>query len=113
MQETLERIYVETSEQLHQICQRYTQASVLAIDTEFVRTRTLYPKLGLIQINDGKTLALIDPVALTDLSPFWQLLENPSIQKILHACSEDLEVYHVIFRSRFINGLCRYDCSLY
>ena len=93
MQETLERIYVETSEQLHQICQRYTQASVLAIDTEFVRTRTLYPKLGLIQINDGKTLALIDPVALTDLSPFWQLLENPSIQKILHACSEDLEVF--------------------
>ncbi|WP_310733151.1 ribonuclease D [Colwellia sp. MB02u-10] len=93
MQATLERIYVEDSEQLHLVCQRYSQASVLAIDTEFVRTRTLYPKLGLIQINDGKTLALIDPVALPDLSPFWQLLENPNVQKVLHACSEDLEVF--------------------
>jgi ribonuclease D len=79
VQATLERIYVEDSEQLHLVCQRYSQASVLAIDTEFVRTRTLYPKLGLIQINDGKTLALIDPVALPDLSPFWQLLENPCL----------------------------------
>ena len=93
MQATLERIYVEDSEQLHLVCQRYSQASVLAIDTEFVRTRTLYPKLGLIQINDGKTLALIDPVALPDLSPFWQLLETPNVQKVLHACSEDLEVF--------------------
>jgi ribonuclease D len=93
VQATLERIYVEDSEQLHLVCQRYSQASVLAIDTEFVRTRTLYPKLGLIQINDGKTLALIDPVALPDLSPFWQLLENPNVQKVLHACSEDLEVF--------------------
>jgi ribonuclease D len=93
VQATLERIYVEDSEQLHLVCQRYCQASVLAIDTEFVRTRTLYPKLGLIQINDGKTLALIDPVAVPDLSPFWQLLENPNVQKVLHACSEDLEVF--------------------
>lgn len=93
MQATLEIIYVEDSEQLHLVCQRYCQASVLAIDTEFVRTRTLYPKLGLIQINDGKTLALIDPVAVPDLSPFWQLLENPNVQKVLHACSEDLEVF--------------------
>lgn len=103
MQETLERIYVETSEQLHQVCQRYTQAPVLAIDTEFVRTRTLYPKLGLIQINDGKTLALIDPVALPDLSPFWQLLESPSIQKVLHACSEDLEVFLTAGNCRPVN----------
>jgi ribonuclease D len=93
VQATLERIYVEDTEQLHLVCQRYSQASVFAIDTEFVRTRTLYPKLGLIQINDGKTLALIDPVALSDLSPFWQLLENPNVQKVLHACSEDLEVF--------------------
>jgi ribonuclease D len=93
VQATLERIYVEDSEQLHLVCQRYSQASVLAIDTEFVRTRTLYQKFGLIKIHDGKTLALIDPVALPDLSPFWQLLENPNVQKVLHACSEDLEVF--------------------
>jgi ribonuclease D len=103
VQATLERIYVESPEQLHQVCQRYAQAPVLAIDTEFVRTRTLYPKLGLIQINDGNTLALIDPVALADLSPFWQLLENPHIQKVLHACSEDLEVFLTAGNCRPVN----------
>ncbi|AZQ86262.1 ribonuclease D [Colwellia sp. Arc7-635] len=96
-------MYVENSQQLNLVCQRYSQASMLAIDTEFVRTRTLYPKLGLIQINDGNTLALIDPVALPDLSPFWQLLENPSIQKVLHACSEDLEVFLTAGNCRPVN----------
>jgi ribonuclease D len=78
---------------LQNLCQQYSQASVLAIDTEFVRTRTLYPKLGLLQAFDGETLALIDPIAIDDLSPFWQLLTNEKITKVLHACSEDLEVF--------------------
>ena len=103
MQATLERIYVDTPEQLQLVCQRYSQAPVLAIDTEFVRTRTLYPKLGLIQINDGATLSLIDTVALSDLSLFWQLLENPNIEKVLHACSEDLEVFLTAGNCRPVN----------
>lgn len=78
---------------LQSLCQQYSQASVLAIDTEFVRTRTLYPKLGLLQVFDGKQLALIDPIAIDDLSPFWQLLSDKNITKVLHACSEDLEVF--------------------
>lgn len=78
---------------LQTLCQQYSKASVLAIDTEFVRTRTLYPKLGLLQVFDGEQLALIDPVAIDDLSPFWQLLTNENIVKVLHACSEDLEVF--------------------
>ena len=96
VQATIERIYIEDSEQLHLICQRYAQAKILAIDTEFVRTRTLYPKLG-------ETLALIDPVAVSDLTVFWQLLENPNIQKVLHACSEDLEVFLTAGNCRPVN----------
>lgn len=103
MQAVLEKIYVEDAQQLNLICQSYAQAELLAIDTEFVRTRTLYPKLGLIQINDGKTLALIDPVALPDLTPFWQLMENPNIVKVLHACSEDLEVFLTAGNCRPVN----------
>jgi ribonuclease D len=103
VQAVLEKIYVEDAQQLNLICQSYAQAELLAIDTEFVRTRTLYPKLGLIQINDGKTLALIDPVALPDLTPFWQLMENPNIVKVLHACSEDLEVFLTAGNCRPVN----------
>ena len=84
---------IEDEASLQDLCQQYSQAEVLAIDTEFVRTRTLYPKLGLLQIFDGEQLALIDPIAIDDLSPFWQLLTNEKIVKVLHACSEDLEVF--------------------
>lgn len=84
---------IEDFTSLQTLCQQYSKASVLAIDTEFVRTRTLYPKLGLLQVFDGEQLALIDPVAINDLSPFWQLLTNENIIKVLHACSEDLEVF--------------------
>jgi len=84
---------IEDEISLQKLCQQYNNAEILAIDTEFVRTRTLYPKLGLLQVFDGKQLALIDPVAINDLSPFWQLLTNEKIVKVLHACSEDLEVF--------------------
>lgn len=85
--------YVQDHQTLVELCQQLAKSKVLAIDTEFVRTRTLYPKLGLLQVNDGKHLALIDPVAIDDLSPFWQLLSDGNICKVLHACSEDLEVF--------------------
>lgn len=84
---------IEDYKSLQNLCMQYSNASVLAIDTEFVRTRTLYPKLGLLQVFDGEQLALIDPVAIDDLTPFWQLLTNEKIIKVLHACSEDLEVF--------------------
>lgn len=84
---------IEDFNSLQTLCQQYSNANVVAIDTEFVRTRTLYPKLGLLQIYDGITLALIDPIAIDDLSPFWQILTNERIVKVLHACTEDLEVF--------------------
>ncbi|MEW6983438.1 ribonuclease D [Colwelliaceae bacterium 6471] len=89
----LEKHYIKDPQSLIELCRRYEQSEMLAIDTEFVRTRTLYPKLGLLQINNGEHLALIDPIHIDDLSPFWQLLSNPNIVKVLHACSEDLEVF--------------------
>lgn len=83
---------IDNNQALIDVCQLFQQAEFLAVDTEFVRTRTLYPKLGLIQISDGEQVALIDPVALEDLSPVWALFTDESLLKVLHACSEDLEV---------------------
>jgi len=99
----LNKTYIEDHASLVELCQKLAQADVLAIDTEFVRTRTLYPKLGLIQVNDGENLALIDPVAINDLSPFWQLLTDENICKVLHACSEDLEVFLTAANCRPVN----------
>ncbi len=85
--------YIQDQQSLVNYCQLVKNADILAVDTEFVRTRTLYPNLGLIQTYDGCNLALIDPVAVDSLEPFWQLLADPSLAKILHSCSEDLEVF--------------------
>lgn len=78
---------------LNDVCTQAAQKEIIMLDTEFVRTRTLYPDLGLVQLYDGERLSLIDTVALSDLTPLWQLLSDTSITKVLHACSEDLEVF--------------------
>lgn len=86
-------LYIREQSQLDDYCQKASQAPVLALDTEFVRTRTLYSKLGLIQVFYGDQVALIDPLCDLDLEPFWQLLTNTDIVKVLHSCHEDLEVF--------------------
>ena len=84
---------VDQQTEFEQLWQHLATCQVLALDTEFVRTRTLLPKLGLLQVFDGEQIYLIDPLPLSDLSPFADLLSNPSIVKVLHACSEDMEVF--------------------
>jgi len=85
--------YIDTQAALNELCQHYQSSNVLAIDTEFVRERTLHAALGLIQAYDGQRLALIDPLAIDDLTPFWALLTQQSITKVIHAGSEDFEVF--------------------
>lgn len=84
---------VTTNEQLDRVCEQASQKRAIALDTEFVRTRTLSPHLGLIQLYDGEQLVLIDPISITNLLPFIALLENTKVIKVLHACSEDLETF--------------------
>ena len=82
---------------LERVCQQAREADVVMLDTEFVRTRTYYPQLGLIQLFDGETLSLIDPIALDEMTPFVSLLKDASVLKVLHACGEDLEVFQNAF----------------
>ena len=65
---------------------------VLAVDTEFLREKTYYPKLCLVQVSTGEEIAAIDPLSIDDLSPLVRLFEDPKIVKVIHACSQDLEV---------------------
>lgn len=77
-------------------CQQVAADSVLALDTEFIRQSTLYPKLGLIQLFDGQSLALVDPLSVSDWQPLQQLLLRPDCIKMLHSCTEDLEAFATI-----------------
>jgi len=69
---------------------------VLALDTEFVRTRTFFARLGLIQVSDGRGVYLLDAIAL-DLGPLQELFDRRSEVTVLHSCSEDLGIFTVVF----------------
>ncbi|KDO01713.1 MULTISPECIES: ribonuclease D [Pseudomonas] len=73
-------------------CQQWRTLPFVALDTEFMRVDTFYPKAGLIQVGDGARAYLIDPLRIGDWQPLAGLLEDPQVIKVLHACSEDLEV---------------------
>lgn len=89
----LDYLLIENDLLLAEVCRAASQHSSVALDTEFVRTRTYYPQLGLIQLFDGEQVSLIDPLKITDWSPFVDLMNNTTITKFLHAGSEDLEVF--------------------
>lgn len=86
-------VWVSDDEALAELCQQWSQCPVIALDTEFIRTKTYYPIPGLIQLADQHSCYLIDPLAITAWDPLRELLTNPDVLKLLHAPSEDLELF--------------------
>jgi len=88
----IETQWVLDDAHLARLCAEWRQLPYVAVDTEFMRVDTFYPIAALLQVGDGRCAYLIDPLLITDWTAFAGLLENPSVVKVLHACSEDLEV---------------------
>jgi ribonuclease D len=84
---------VTSERQLVVLCERWLEDPVLAVDTEFVRTRTFYARLGLIQVCDSQGVSLIDTVAVQELSPFRDVLARRTQDTVLHSCGEDLGIF--------------------
>ena len=89
-----EPVMVETDAQLEGMSGRLKSSRIIGLDTEFVRERTYRAALGLLQLSDGETAWLIDPLALDNLDPLNALLSNKEIIKVIHSGSEDFEVIH-------------------
>ena len=86
-------MFISTSEELARFCERASSSRVLAVDTEFLRERTYHPRLCLLQLAiSPDDIAAVDPIAIRDLSPVARLFQDPAITKVIHACSQDLEV---------------------
>lgn len=88
----MQTVFINTPAELETLATRLAGAPLLAVDTEFVRVSTFHPQLGLIQIGDRDHEYLIDPLAVGDLSALRPLLLAEYPRKVLHACSEDIEV---------------------
>ena len=90
MQEQL----IDTPEALAELCGELAGSEWLAVDTEFIRERSYYPRLCLIQVSNGERAACVDPLALGEaIAPFLELLFDGSILKVFHAARQDLEIF--------------------
>ena len=86
-------LITETNE-LIEACERFARDSFLAIDTEFMRERTYYPQLCLIQIAGKSEAVTVDALANEiSLDPILNLMANNEIIKVFHACRQDMEIF--------------------
>jgi ribonuclease D len=70
------------------------RAGWFALDTEFIRETTYWPRLCLIQVATDDTLAIIDPLAVASLYPLLEVVFDTHVTKVLHAAPQDLEIFH-------------------
>ena len=92
-------LFIDNEDSLFKLCEQLENSNWLAVDTEFERVNTYYPELCLIQVSDGATHAIIDPIAISNLEAFYELLYKESITKVLHSAHQDLEIFFNIKKS--------------
>lgn len=90
---------IETPAAVEELARRLLGQSIIAFDTEFIREKTFYPQLALIQIADRSESWLIDPLAVSkaDMAPLLEIFGDPEILKIGHALEQDQECLHHAF----------------
>lgn len=88
--------YIDTPSELVIFCRQLEGYEWLAIDTEFLRESTYFPKFCLLQIATTDRVACIDPLAIEDLNPIFDILYNPRITKVFHSGRQDLEIFYNI-----------------
>ncbi len=80
--------------QVAALCARLAAEDFVTVDTEFIRERTYWPVLCLIQLAGDTEAAAVDPLAPgMDLTPVWDLMQNPDVVKVFHAARQDIEIF--------------------
>ena len=88
----MDEILISTPAQLRELVDHVRAAGRFGFDTEFVSEDTFEPVLCLIQVATADRLAVIDPQAVRDLSPFWELVHDPKLEVVMHAAGEDMRI---------------------
>ncbi|MCP3689811.1 MAG: ribonuclease D [Gammaproteobacteria bacterium] len=89
--------FITSNKALEEFCQQLAAGNYCAVDTEFVREKTYYPLLSLIQVANEQCMACIDPFAISDFEPLRRLFQNSHVVKVFHAPSQDLEIMYQQF----------------
>ena len=90
---------VESQTDLLEVCAQFRTFQWIALDTEFMRERTYYAQLCLVQIAVPGLIACIDPLRVGDLAPLLDLIFDSNILKVMHAARQDLEVFYDLRRT--------------
>lgn len=94
--------WIENPNQILSIADALQKSEHNALDTEFIKVDTLYPQLGLLQVNVNQQIYLID--GQLDLSAIWQSLFNAKLN-IFHACGEDVDLIYHYAQHRPLNNI--------
>ncbi len=86
---------IVTQSGLDDLVAHLRDAGRFAFDTEFVSEETFEPNLCLVQVATVERLAVVDPLAVRDLSAFWDAVIDPSIEVVMHAAGEDLRICRI------------------
>ncbi|MDP1707764.1 MAG: ribonuclease D [Gammaproteobacteria bacterium] len=90
----MQEYYVDSPPQLNELCERLRGSRWVALDCEFMREKTYYAQLCLLQLATEDVIACIDPLALADMSPLLDILYDPAVTKVLHSSRQDLEIFY-------------------
>lgn len=97
---------IEDSQSVAEVCARLRQEPYVTVDTEFMRDRTYWPKLCLVQLGGEAEAVAIDPIAPgIDLTPLVELLLDDKVKKVLHACRQDMEIFYHLCGKRLPNNI--------
>lgn len=85
---------INTDEQLVEFCNALKKQPFITVDSEFIREHCYYPKLCLLQVAYDGDAAIIDSMSKVDLTPFFEILQNPQIVKVFHSGRQDIEIFY-------------------
>lgn len=89
---------IATTEELDALCQRLARERFVTVDTEFMRERTYWPELCVVQLAGTEEVAVVDAEAPDlDLAPLGRLLADPAVTKVVHAGRQDVEIFVLKF----------------
>jgi ribonuclease D len=90
--------FIDTTAALEAFCRPLSGESFVTVDTEFMRERTYFPELCVVQLAGDHEVGIIDAQAATiDLAPLGALLADPAILKVFHAARQDVEIFVIRF----------------
>jgi len=92
----VQELYIDTPRELTDLCHRLRGSSWLALDTEFIREKTYYPRLCLLQIASDELVACVDPLVLQNLDELFDIIHDPAVLKVFHAGRQDLEIFYYL-----------------